>query len=268
MSTYAAALSYSMLFALFPFLIFFVALLGFLHIPGFFDWLLEQANTALPADAYQRLQDVVGQIQNQPRGGLLSFGIISAIWASSSGIRSLMNALNVAYDVTETRPMWRRYALSIGYTLGIAVLLIAGAALMLLGPQAMEWIADQAGMGDWFVTVWTWLRWPVLVILLVIVAAIVYYISPNVEQRFRLISPGAVVAVAVWVIASYGFSLYVSRFASYDATYGSLGGVVVLLFYFFISSAVLLLGAEINAELHHAAAGEPTAQDEADTERD
>jgi membrane protein len=257
MVTYAAALSYNALFALFPFLIFLIALLGFLNIPQFFDWLLEQAETTFPADAYQRLEEVVNQIQDQPRGGLLSFGIVTAIWAASSGIRSLMNALNVAYDVEETRPAWKRYALSIVYSVGIAILLIAGASLMLLGPQAIEWIADQAGLGSVFVALWTWLRWPVAVVLLMLVVALVYYAAPDVDQPFALITPGAVVAVVVWIVASIGFSVYVSNFASYSATYGSLGGVVVLLFYFFISSAALLLGAEINAVLHRLKLGEP-----------
>jgi len=262
MMTYAAALSYHTLFALFPFLIFLVTLLGFLNIPGFFDWLLEQARTAFPQDAYQRVSEAIDQIRNQPRGGLLSFGIVTAIWAASSGIRSVMNAMNVAFDVEETRPAWKRYLLSIVYTLGLAVLLIAAAGLMLLGPQAVEWLADQAGLGGFFVTLWTWLRWPVLAVLLTVTAAIVYYVAPNVDQPFALITPGAVVAVIIWVIASVGFSIYVSNFANYSATYGSLGSVIVLLFFFFISSAVLLLGAEINAELHKAELGEPAPAEE------
>ncbi|MDQ3655528.1 MAG: YihY/virulence factor BrkB family protein [Chloroflexota bacterium] len=265
MTTYAAALSYHALFALFPFIIFLIALLGFLRVPQFFDWLLEQAETAVPADAYQRLEEVVDQVQNQSSGGLLSFGIVTAIWAASSGIRSLMNALNVAFDVEETRPAWKRYLLSIVYTLGIAALLLASAALMLLGPQAIEAIAEQVGLGSLFVTLWTWLRWPVLAVLLALAAAIVYYVAPNVDQPFKLITPGAALAVILWVIASIGFSIYVSTFGNYSATYGSLGGVIVLLFFFFISSAVLLLGAEINAELHRAELGEPAPADGPET---
>ncbi|MBA2468496.1 MAG: YihY/virulence factor BrkB family protein [Chloroflexia bacterium] len=266
MGTYAAALSYHALFALFPFVIFLVALLGFLRIPEFFDWLLEQARTAFPADAYQRFQEVIGQIQEQPQGGLLSFGIVTAIWAASSGIRSLMNALNVAFDVEETRPTWKRYLLSIIYTLGIAVLLLASAGLMLLGPQGIEWLADQVGLGTVFVTVWTWLRWPVLAVLLTLAAALIYYAAPNVDQPFKFITPGAALAVILWIIASIGFSIYVSNFADYNATYGSLGGVIVLLFFFFISSAVLLLGAEINAELHRIELGQPDPADGSDTD--
>ena len=260
MTTYAAALSYHTLFALFPFLIFLVTLLGFLNIPGFFDWLLGQAETAFPQDAFQRVEEVINQVQNQTRGGLLSFGIVTAIWAASSGIRSVMNAMNVAFDVEESRPAWKRYLLSIGYTLGLAVLLIAAAGLMLLGPQVMESIADQAGLGNLFVTLWTWLRWPVLAVLLTLTAAIVYYVAPNVDQPFAFITPGAALAVIIWIVSAIGFSVYFSNFADYSVTYGSLGGVIVLLFFFFISSAVLLLGAEINAELYKAEIGEPTPE--------
>jgi membrane protein len=166
MPTYAAALAYSALFALFPFLLFLIALLGFLHIPGFFDWLLEQGETALPSDAYGMLDDVVTQIRGQARGSLLSVGIVTAIWGASGGVRSVMNAMNVAFDVEETRPMWKRYVLSVVYTIGIAALFIASAGLMLAGPQLMESAADQAGLGELFVTLWTWVRWPLLVVLL------------------------------------------------------------------------------------------------------
>lgn len=262
MTTYAAALAYRALFALFPFLIFLIALLGFLQIPGFFDNMLESARTALPQDAFDRFRDVTRNIQNQRSGGLLSFGILGALWASSSGIRSLMKALNTAYDVDETRPIWKTYLLSIVYTVGLAVLIVGAAVLMLLGPQAIGWLADQIGLSGAFTTIWTWLRWPVALLLLTLAAAIIYYVSPNVDQPFALITPGAAVAVIVWILATIGFSIYVSNFANYSATYGSLGGVIVLLLYFFISAAVLLLGAEINAEVHHAREGNPTPSDD------
>ena len=163
-----------------------------------------------------------------------------------------MHALNVAYDVAETRPAWRRYPLSLAYTVGLAALLIAAAGLMLLGPEAMGWLAGRVGLADLVVALWAWLRWPAALLLLALTVAIVYYAAPNVDQPFRLITPGAVLAVVAWLLASLGFSYYVRHFGDYGATYGSLGGGVVLLLYFFISSAALLLGAEVNAEIHHA----------------
>jgi membrane protein len=261
MPTYAAALSYHALFALFPFLIFLIALLGFLQIPQFFDWVLEQARTALPEDAAVRVAEVVAQTQGNQQGGLLSIGILVALWSAATGVRALMKALNRAYDLDETRPVWKLFGLSILYTVGLAVLLITSGGLMVLGPQAMEWLAGQIGLDSLVVTLWTWLRWPVAVVLLMLTAALVYYVTPNVRQPFRFITPGATIAVMVWIIASLGFSFYVSYIANYDATYGSLGGIVVLLFYFFLSAAVLLFGAEINAEVYHLKKGKPEPED-------
>jgi membrane protein len=228
--------------------------------------LLEQGQAALPSNAYGMLEDVITQIREQPRGGLLSIGIVTAIWGASGGVRSVMNAMNVAFDVEESRPMWKRYVLSVVYTIGIAALFITCAGLMLGGPQVIESIADQVGLGDLFVTLWTWLRWPVLVVLLMLAAALIYYVAPNVDQPFAFITPGAVFAVFVWVVTSIGFSLYISNFTNYSATYGSLGGMIVLLLFFYISSAVLLLGAEVNAELHRIVLGEPVPADGEGTE--
>jgi membrane protein len=255
MTTYAAALAYQVLFSLFPFLLFLVSLLGFLNIPQFFTWLQQQAQTVLPPTAMGQVNAVIAQLQ-QPQGGLLSFGILAAIWTASAGVRATMNALNVAYDVEEGRPTWKRFVLSIIYTIGLAVLLIGAAALMILGPQAMQWLADQVGVGSVAVTVWTWLRWPVAVLLLILAVAAIYYVTPDVEQDFRFITPGSVIAVLVWILASLGFGYYVQNFADYSATYGSIGAIIVLLLYFFISAAVLLFGAEVNAVIeHHAPAG-------------
>ena len=161
-----------------------------------------------------------------------------------------MHALNVAYEV-EDPAVWKKFPLSILYTVLLAVLVITAAALMLIGPRLAAWVAKLVGLGDVFTTVWTWARIPVGVMLLVLVAALIYYLFPNTGQPFQLITPGAILAVIVWVVASLGFSWYVANFASYNSVYGSLAGVIVLLLYFFISAAILLLGAELNSELYY-----------------
>jgi membrane protein len=265
MVTYAAALAYHILFALFPFYLFLVALLGFLQIPDFFDWILEQASTVLPADAYTIVERVVRDLQETQSGGILSVGIITALWSASTGVRALMNALNSAYDVPESRVAWKRYLLSLFFTIGFAVLLIAAGVLLVIGPQVIEWIADLAGLGEVFLTVWTWLRWPVIVLLLMLTAGLVYWVVPNIDQPFRLITPGAVLAVCVWILASIGFSFYISHIANYDATYGSIGGIIVLMLYFFISANVLLAGAELNAEVYELKRGKATPADTSGT---
>jgi membrane protein len=251
MTTYASALAYRAIFSLFPFLLFLIAMLGMLDLQEFFTWLREQVSLVLPPDALDLVNPVIDQMQDQ-KSGLLSFGILVALWSASIGIRSLMNAMNKAYDVEEGRPTWKLMLLSVAYTVGLALILLAAAALMIIGPQVMEWLAAQVGLKDIVVTLWTWLRWPVIVILMMLVVAVLYYVTPDVEQKFRFITPGSVLAVIVWIAASVAFGLYVQNFGNYDATYGSIGAVIVLLLYFYISAAVLLFGAEMNAVIEHA----------------
>ncbi|MCW3149101.1 YihY/virulence factor BrkB family protein [Stutzerimonas stutzeri] len=250
MSTYASALAYRALFSLFPFLLFLMALLGFLNLSNFFAWLREQAALALPAMAMEQVNPVIDQLQEQ-KSGLLSVGILVALWTASAGFRSLMNAMNRAYDVREGRPGWKLTLLSLLYTVGTAVVLLSSAGLMIVGPQVMEWLADMVGLKETVVLLWAWLRWPVVVFLMMLLVAVLYYVSPDVEQEFRFITPGSVLAVIVWIAASVGFGIYVQSFADYNATYGSIGAIIVLLLYFYISAAVLLLGAELNAVIEH-----------------
>jgi membrane protein len=251
MTTYAAALAYQVLFSIFPFLIFLIALLGFLHLSAFFDWLRQQMQLVLPEQAMQQVNQVVDQLQ-QPQGGLLSLGMVIALWAASAAIRATMHALNKAYDVEEGRPAWKLYPLSIFYTIGIAAMLILAAALMIVGPEAVQWLAQQVGLEQVFVMLWAWLRWPVALFLLTLAVAVIYYVAPDVEQDFRFITPGAVISVLVWVAGSLAFDYYVRNFANYSAMYGSVGAIIVLLSYFYISAAVLLFGAEVNAVIEHA----------------
>jgi membrane protein len=246
MPTYAAALSYRVLFSLFPFLIFLTALLGFLGMPQLFEWLREQAAYVLPPEGMNLVNTVLSELQT-PQGGLMSFAVAIALWSASAAVVETMNALNVAYDVRERRPAWKRMLVSILYTLALAIMLGLAAGLMLIGPALLGWVAQFVGLDAVFIAIWTWIRWPVAAFLLMVAAALVYYAAPNVTQPFRLISVGAVLAVSVWILASLGFAFYVQTFADYNKTYGSMGAVIVLLLYFFLSAAVFLFGAEVNA---------------------
>jgi membrane protein len=251
LGTYAAALAFSMILALFPFVIFLLGLVGAVGRPDFFDWLLDQARVTLPRDAYGSVLQVVGEVRGNQQGGVISIGIGLALWAASAGIRSVMTGLNAAYDVPESRPIWVVYPLSILYTIGLAILLSLAAGLMLLGPQAAQRLSGLVGLSDLFVVGWEWARWPAVVVLLLVAVATVYYVAPDVDQPFVLVTPGSLLTVTVWIAASVGFSFYVSNFGNFGATYGSLGGVIVLLLYLFLSSAVLLLGAALNAVIYH-----------------
>src|ERR671913_223112 len=245
MASYAAALSFWVFFSLFPFILLLVALLSFLGIPGFFDWLVDQAQTVMPEQAMGQVEETVGQIRAGASGELLSFVVVVALWPASAAIRMAMHALNVAYDVEEARAAWKRISISIVYTI-----LLAAMVIVAVGPRVMGWLAEQAGLGPLFVMFWAWLRFPVAILLLMVFVALVYYMFPNINQPFRFITPGAILAVIVWLAASFGFSFYVSNYVNLNAIYGGLGAIIVLLLYIFISAAVLLFGAEVNAEIY------------------
>lgn len=248
--TYASALAFQMFFSLFPFLLFLVALISLLDMQPFFDWLRQQAELVLPLSTVELVNPVIDQLQTQ-KAGLFSIGIVVALWTASSAVRSTMDAMNKAYGVKEGRKPWKRIPLSLLYTIGIAAALLTAAALMVLGPQVMNWLAQQIGIEQIVVTLWNWLRWPVAISLLMIVVAVVYFVAPDVEQRFRFITPGSVLAVVVWIAASLGFAYYAQNFANYNATYGSIGAIIIFLLYLHISCAVLLFGAELNAVIEH-----------------
>ncbi|SDT88775.1 membrane protein [Halopseudomonas salegens] len=251
MSTYAAALSYRALFALFPFLLFLIAMLSFLNLGDVFDRMREQTLLVLPPTTHDLIDTVISDLQDS-NNSIFSVAILIAIGVASKGIRSLMNAMNKAYNITESRPAWKLLLLSVVYTIGVAVMLLFATALMVVGPQTIEWLGAWVGVGELAVTLWALLRWPLAVVLLMLVVAILYYLMPNAEQKFRFITPGSVVAVIIWIAASVGLSIYVSNFGNYDVMYGGIGAIIVLMFFFYISSAVLLLGAELNATIEHA----------------
>src|SRR5215204_7448268 len=252
MVEYSTALAYRALFALVPFFALLVALLGFLGINGFFEWMIEQVDYTLQERFAEVLEGWIRQSQQYlAQGGLLSGVVILAVWSISSGVRSLTKALNAVHEVQESRPLWKRYPLSFLYALGLAITTILGAGLLLIGPPVVEWIVGLVGLDEVFISLWTWLRLPVALFLLMLTVSIVYWAIPNVSHPYRLITPGAVLAVIVWVVASLGFSFYLANFANYSVIYGSLGAVFALLLYFYISAAVLLFGVEVNAAMHH-----------------
>lgn len=252
MNTHAAALTYRILVAIFPFLIFILTLFGALQMDDLFDKLLEEARATFGTDVYSQLETIVAQVESGANGGLLSFGLLLAIWSASGGVRALMNSLNVAYDVEQARPLWKKFMFSVLFTIALALLLLSAAILMFMGPQSVGWVADQMGLGSLFVSVWTYARIPVAIFLMMVAIALIYYFFPNVDQPFKLVTPGSMIAVVVWLLATVGFSFYLANFGNFNATYGSLAGVIILLLYFYLSSAILLLGAEVNAVIYKA----------------
>jgi membrane protein len=250
----AAQLTYYFLFALFPFFLVLTTLLGYLPVPNLLDRLMEVVAQMLPGDALRLVQENVRDLVVNQRGGLLSFGILAALWTSSSAITAIMDGLNRAYDVEEGRPFWKVRAYAILLTIGLSLFIIVSIILLTFGPQIGGWIADRVGLGGIFQTAWNLLRWPVIVGLIILAMALVYYVAPDVEQEWQWITPGSIVAVIGWLLASLGFSYYVNNFGSYNATYGSIGAVIVLLTWMYVSGFFVLVGGEINSEIEHAAA--------------
>jgi membrane protein len=197
MSSYAAALAYRALFALFPFFVLLVAVLGFLNDFGFFDWLIEQTYSKLQEQYAKLVEQVIEQVQDQSQGELLIFSIGLAAWSVSSSVRTLTKALNIVHEVQESRPSWKRYSLSFFYALGLAIMVILAAGLLLIGPEVVKWLAGLVGLDEVFISLWTWLRLPVALVLIMLSVSICYWALPNVNYPYRLITPGAALAVIV-----------------------------------------------------------------------
>ena len=250
----AAQLAYYFLFALFPFFLVLTTLLGYLPVPNLMDRLLETLAEMLPGEALQLVQDHVRELVTNRRGELLSLGLLAALWTSSSAVTAITDSLNRSYDVEEGRPFWKVRLMAILLTISLSVFIIVSLILLTFGPQIGSWIADKVGLGSVFKLAWNILRWPVIVGLIIVAMALIYYMAPDVEQEWQWITPGSVVAVIGWLLASLGFSFYVNNFGSYNATYGSIGAVIVLLTWMYVSGFFILVGGEINAEIEHAAA--------------
>jgi membrane protein len=267
MTTYAAALAYRALFGLFPFMLLVITLLAVFRVDGFFEWLIEQAQsdpsrqalgplepaTEQGQEGTEFLTRLIEQAQEQAGSGLLSFGFAVSLYSVYVVTKTLMQALNAAYEVAETRPGWKRSVFLVVLGPALAVIVIVAIGLMLIGPELVERIAGLVGLDEVVAVLWAWLRLPVALSLLAIVLALVFRFAPNVDQSYRLVVPGAVLAVIAWPITSLGFSFYLSNFADYGVTYGSLGVAIGLLFYLYLSACVVLVGAEVNAAIYRRA---------------
>jgi membrane protein len=248
----AAQLAYYFFFALFPAVLVGIAFASFFPLEHFVDRIVGTLGGIVPGDIVGILQDQIRKISEGKNGGILTFGLVAALWSSSAALVGLIDALNRAYDIEEGRPWWKVRLLAIGLTLALAALILAAFALVLVGPTAAEYIARATGLGPVFAWTWKLLQWPVVLALVAIGAGFVYYFAPDADQEWVWVTPGAVLAAGVWLAASLGFKYYVSNFATYTETYGTIGGVMVLLLWFYLSGVVFLLGAEMNAEIEHA----------------
>jgi membrane protein len=247
-----AQLAYYWLFSIFPLLIFLTTLLAFLPMRRNLDQWIGAFGAVLPPEAYTLLNNTFQQIASQQRGGLLSFSILLMLWSSSSGMEAIITALNRAYDTAPARAWWKVRLLAIALTLGLAVFIISALALIFFGENIGAQIARYFGLSSTFETVWAVAQWPIVIVLTLLGVELIYYFAPNIERgrngkRWEWFTPGAVFAVGLWLLISFGFRFYVSRFGHFDATYGALGGVMVLMLWLYLTGVAILAGGEINS---------------------
>jgi membrane protein len=250
-SDWAAALTYYGVLSIFPGVLVIVSLLGMLSDNGQ-QTVQSTVNEIAPSPEIQKLVNtVLGQVQDPGKAGLAAIiGIVVAFWSASGYIAAFMRASNAIYDVPEGRPIWKTLPIRLGVTAVVGIMLILSAVIVVFTGDLAQVVGDKIGLGSVAVTVWNIAKWPVLIILVSLMFAILYWASPNAKTGgFRWVSPGGIFAVLLWVVASAAFAIYLANFANYNKTYGTLGGVIAFLVWLWISNIAILLGAELDAEL-------------------
>ncbi len=248
----AAALTYYAVLSLFPALLVVVSLLGVVgQGRSTVDGVLQMVEALGPASAVDTLRAPVEQLVNAPSAGLaLIVGMLGALWTASGYVGAFGRAMNRIYEIDEGRPVWKLRPLMLLVTALALVAAGATAAMLVISGPVARALGDAVGLGDTAVTVWNIAKWPVMLLLVVVIVAVLYYVTPNVAQpKFRWLSLGSLIAIGTWVAASVIFAFYVTNFGSYDRTYGSLAGAVIFLLWLWITNLALLFGAEFDAEL-------------------
>jgi membrane protein len=248
----AAQLSYYFFLALFPALLFLLALASFFPLTDITDDVTTALGTFASPQVLELIQEQMQRLAKNEDGGLLTFGVAGALWSSSAAIVSIVSALNRAYDIEEARPWWKVRLTAIALTLGVALFVIVAFALVLGGPTLAEKLGKITGWGAPFEWTWLILQWPVVFALIALGIGFIYYFGPDADQDWVWITPGAVVATILWILISLLFKLYVANFTDYEGSYGAVGGVIVVLLWFYVSGLALLAGAELNSEIEHA----------------
>ena len=255
----AAELAYYFLLALFPMLIFLASLVAFL--PGVQESILSGLAKVAPAEALKLVQDTLADVISHRSGGLLSFGILGTLWAASSGVASLIETLNVAYDAKETRSFWKVRLVAVGLTIALAILIIGGAVLTMLSHKLAERLSELLGFGPAFSVIGSIAGYVIGLALVFVGIELIYYLGPNVKQDWKWVTPGAVFAVIAIIAGSLLFSIYLRVAPSNSATYGSLGAVITLMLWLYLIGLALLAGGEINSEIEFAAGERRKAKD-------
>jgi membrane protein len=269
LTDWPAALTYYAVLSLFPGIIVLTSALALLGDTTTQE-LLKYIDQVAPGQAGELVKSSIDELQkSQNTAGLVGIiGLLTALWTASGYLGAFMRACNAVYDVEEGRPFWKTVPLRLALTLGSVVLVSLTLGALVLTGGVADAVGNAVGLGDTVVTVWDIAKWPVILLLVSLAFAVLYWAAPNVRQPgFSWVTPGSLLAIVLWALATVGFAIYVANFASYNKTYGSLGGVIVFLVWLWISNIAVLLGAEFDAELERGrrmAQGEP--EDEASAE--
>jgi len=247
----AGQLAYFFVLALFPALIFFVSLVAYL--PGdLAQQLVTSVQPFLPEAAVTVMQEQVAKLTAGDPKGILTVGLLVAIWSSSSGLIAVVSTLNRAYDITDARPWWKVRGLAILLTLALTVVVILGLTLVMAGPAIARLIGDAVGFGPAFVSAWSIGRWPVIFLIVSLAMALIYYYAPDADQDWIWITPGSILATLLWIGASLGLRAYLDLAGNFNETYGTLGGAMAVLLWLYLTGVAILIGGEVNAEIEHA----------------
>jgi membrane protein len=248
----AAQLAYYFFLALFPTFLALLALASFFPVHNFTDQVTNALGRFAPPEILSLIREQMTNISGGENGGVLSFGFVAALWSSSAALVALIDALNRAYDIEEARPWWKVRLTAIGLTIALAVFALAAFTLVVAGPELAEGLASRFGLGPVFAWTWKIVQWPIAFSLVAFAVGLLYYFAPDAEQEWVWVSPGALLATALWLVGSLAFRFYVMNFTSYQESYGAVGGVMVLLLWFYLSGLALIVGAEMSAEIEHA----------------
>jgi membrane protein len=249
LDAFAAGLSYYFVLSFFPALIAMSAVVSFLPVPDLFNQILALMAQHVPPDSMGVVRQILSDVVTPHRGALLSFGLIGTLWTASSGFAGMIEALNVAYRVPEARPFWKTRGLALLMTFLVGGLLLVASATMLAGPRFGVWISGVLHVGFLWVRIWPLLRWAVSGAFIVAAVESIYFLGPNVKQRFGHTLAGAVFAVSAWLALSSALGFYFQRFANLNRTYGTLGGAIALMMWLYWSFFVILMGAEFNGQV-------------------
>lgn len=245
----AAGLAYYFLLAIFPLLIVGFAIIPFFNISS--DQAMDLFSNILPGEIASLFQDNIVGLVETPRGGLLTAGIIGALWSASNGINAFIKSSNEAYEVEETRSFIVVRLISLALTVSLIVAVIVAIILPVFGDLILQLVSSISGISSGMETLLQVLRWAISIVILTAFIMLLYRVAPNKKIPFKHIIPGSVIASVLWQVISLGFSIYVSNFGNYSATYGSLGGIIILMIWFFLTGLILMVGALITVLYHN-----------------